>query len=112
MKPFTVKTKSSDTGFRFFRIFLDGRKTTVSLDPVLVEQLDAILGVNNTPAWINITSNRVHNILVANADTIKHKSGLSRMVSREAWRFVLDPDFGHLDDLAKLNRTHPLKLNL
>lgn len=109
MKPFVVKTQMSEAGFHFFRIRIDGRDSSVSIDPMLVEQLDAILGSSiNTREWINHTASRVHLIIMANLENGKKRGGLSRMVSREGWRFVLDPDYGHLDDLKKLGRTHPL----
>lgn len=110
---FSVRTSQSETGFRFFRVRIDGRSTTVSIDPVLAEQLEAILGSSkSTRAWINDVANRIDAVMSANTEKGTKVAGLSRLVSREGWRFVLDPDHGHICDLDKLGRCHPLKQRL
>lgn len=106
---FQVKTLQTETGFRFYRVRLDGRVTTVSLDPILAEQLDYLLGgAKNTRLWISSTACRLEAVLVANKDVSKKHAGLSRLVSREAWRLVLDPDAGHISDLRAFGQSHPL----
>lgn len=106
---FSVKVSQSETGFRFYRVRVSGRDTTVSIDPVLAEQLEYLLGSRRLARiWINDIANRMEAVALASDKREKRRAGLSRLVSREGWRFVLDPDHGHLSDLKRLGRTHPL----
>ena len=111
---FKVRTLVSETGFRFYRIKLSGRVTTISIDPVLAEQLEAIFGDRpSVRSWLNKTANQVDAVLmVSSLDHGKKMAGLSRLVAREAWRLVLDPDHEHIHELSKIGKIHPLALAL
>lgn len=79
------------------RVSIGNRRSTISMDYVLAEELEKRLGNEDAvKVWVNTAVNRLDQEWAEKSsgmsigDRVRAKSGLSRMVQREALKFVLD----------------------
>ncbi|KXW57291.1 hypothetical protein FEMY_21830 [Ferrovum myxofaciens] len=109
-KPFTTNIDPMDQNLYYFPVHIECRYTNVSMDPLLVEQLVNIFGSQTKArAWISQVAGQISTLRSTNKNAIKFSNaGLSRLVCREAWRMIISPDGGHLQDIRSVGGSHPL----
>ncbi|WP_297500231.1 hypothetical protein [Ferrovum sp.] len=110
-KPFSTSIDTMNQNLFYFPVHIECRYTNVSMDPLLVEQLVTIFGsFTHARAWVSQIANQISTLRsTKRSQTRFSNAGLSRLVCREAWRMVIDPDEEHLLDIKAAGGSHPLR---
>lgn len=96
------KTTLTDDRFRFFRVRIENRSTTISIDPLLAEMVSIAVGGDEAmKAWLSARAADI-------ARCRNGRAGLSRLVARDALRLLLAPSPADLDMLDRKGISHPL----